>query len=274
MREIHTIVEAGRTEKQYWQDIWHYRALLCILSWRDVQVRYKQTALGVAWSILRPLLIMGVFTLVFGRIAGFPSEGNAPYALLVYAALLPWQFFSSALSEAGSSLLGNSNLITKVYFPRIFIPAGSVMTALADFATACVLLCVLLPIFRFTPSWHLIFLPFFVLLVAFAALGAGLLFAALNVRYRDFRYIIPFIVQFGLYVSPVGFSSALAPESWRWVYYLNPMVGIIEGFRWCILGAPALNPHSLLSSITTTAALLWLGIAYFRKMEKNFADEI
>ena len=274
MRETRIIIEPGRTEKNYWQDLWRYRELFYILSWRDIKVRYKQTAVGAAWSIVRPLLTMMVFTFVFGRIAGLPSEGKAPYAILVYAAMLPWQFFANALSESSNSLIGNANLITKVYFPRMIIPAGSVITSLVDFAIAFSLLLVLMLFYQFAPSWHIVFLPAFIVLVFFAAFGAGLYLTALNVRYRDFRYIIPFIVQFGLYISPVGFSSSVVPEHWRWAYNLNPMVGIIDGFRWCILPGAEWPAESLATSVVLTVLVTWLGVYYFRRMEKGFADEI
>ncbi|MGI9159895.1 MAG: ABC transporter permease [Saprospiraceae bacterium] len=274
MREKQVFIEAGRTEKHYWQDLWRYRELFYILAWRDIKVRYKQTALGAAWSILRPLLTTGVFTLVFGRIAGLPGEGNAPYALLVYAAMLPWQFFSNALSESSNSLIGNANLITKVYFPRMIVPTGAVITALVDFALALIILPVLLLFYRFTPSWHLVFLPIFMVLVFFTAFGAGLYLTALNVRYRHERYLIPFIVQFGLFISPVGFSSSVAPAHWRRAYNLNPMVGIIDGFRWCLLPGAPVPPERLAFSIVLTVLVTWLGVYYFRRMEKAFADTL
>ena len=274
MRETHIIIEPGRTEKNYWVDLWRYRELFYILSWRDIKVRYKQTVIGAAWSIVRPLLTMIVFTVVFGRIANLPTEGTAPYAILVYAAMLPWQFFANALSEASNSLVGNSNLITKVYFPRLIIPASSVITSFVDFAISFVLLLVLMVYYQYLPSWKMIFLPGFIVLTFFTAFGIGLYLTALNVKYRDFRYIIPFIVQFGLYISPVGFSSSVVPEQWRWLYNLNPMVGVIDGFRWCILGETALNVQSLVSAVAVTAAFTWIGVRYFRKMEKGFADVI
>jgi len=274
MRENHVCIEAGRTDKNYWQDLWRYRELLYILCWRDLKVRYKQTALGAAWSIVRPLLTMGVFTVVFGRIAGLPSEGNAPYALSVYVALLPWQFFANALVESSSSLIGNANLITKIYFPRMIIPAGAVITALADFAIAFSMLLVWMLFAQYTPSWRMVFLPAYILLVFFTAFGAGLFLTALNVQYRDFRYIIPFIVQMGLYISPVGFTSGVAPARWRWVYNLNPLVGIIDGFRWCILPGAPMPTASLAYAVVLTVFVTWLGVSYFRRMEKMFADAL
>lgn len=274
MRETRIIIEPGRTERNYWQDLWRYRELFYILSWRDIKVRYKQTVIGAAWGILRPLLTMIVFTVVFSRIAHLPSEGAAPYAILVYAAMLPWQFFANALSEASNSLIGNANLITKVYFPRLIIPASSVITSFVDFAISFALLFVLMAYYRYAPSWNIIFLPGFILLAFFTAFGIGLYLTALNVKYRDFRYIIPFIVQFGLYISPVGFSSNVVPDQWRWLYNLNPMVGVIDGFRWCILGESELNNASITAAVLITVLFTWIGIRYFRKMEKGFADVI
>lgn len=274
MRETRIIIEPGRTERNYWRDLWRYRELFYILSWRDIKVRYKQTVIGAAWGIVRPLLTMIVFTVVFSRIARLPSEGAAPYAILVYAAMLPWQFFANALSEASNSLIGNANLITKVYFPRLIIPASSVITSFVDFAISFALLFVLMAYYRYAPSWNIMLLPGFILLAFFTAFGIGLYLTALNVKYRDFRYIIPFIVQFGLYVSPVGFSSSVVPDPWRWLYNLNPMVGVIDGFRWCILGETALNSSSILTAVCISILFTWIGIRYFRRMEKGFADVI
>lgn len=274
MRETRIIIEPGRTERNYWQDLWRYRELFYILSWRDIKVRYKQTVIGAAWGILRPLLTMIVFTVVFSRIAQLPSEGAAPYAILVFAAMLPWQFFANALTESSNSLIGNANLITKVYFPRLIIPASSVITSFVDFAISFALLFVLMAWYGYAPSWNMVFLPGFIILAFFTAFGVGLYLTALNVKYRDFRYIIPFIVQFGLYISPVGFSSNVVPDHWRCIYNLNPMVGVIDGFRWCILGESALNRQSVLAAVIISVLFTWIGIRYFRKMEKGFADVI
>src|ERR1700674_5676737 len=230
-REI--IIEPGRSEKNYWHDLWRYRELFYILAWRDISVRYKQTAIGVIWALLRPFLAMVIFTVVFGRIAKLPSNG-IPYPILVFAAMLPWQFFANSLAEASGSLVANTNLISKVYFPRLIIPAGAVITSLVDLLISAVLLGVLMIWFRFMPDWRLLTLPFFTLMAFLAALGPGLLLTALNVKYRDFRYVIPFIVQFGLFISPVGFSSQVIPAHWRLAYSLNPLVGVIDGFRWAI----------------------------------------
>ncbi len=269
------IIEAGRAEKNYWKDLWRFRELFYILAWRDIKVRYKQTVIGAAWSILRPLLTMIIFTVVFSKVAKLPTEGTAPYAILVYAAMLPWQFFANALSESSGSLIGNSNLITKVYFPRLIIPASSVIVSLIDFAISFVILIGLCAWYQYIPSWHIIFLPLFIILVFFVAFGLGLLLTALNVKFRDFRYIIPFIIQFGLYISPVGFSSTIVPEKYQFIYSLNPMVGVIDGFRWCILDSSApINNYSLLSAIISTVLITFVGIQYFRKTEKGFADSI
>ena len=269
------ILEAGRAEKHYWRDIWAYRELFAILAWRDVSVRYKQTAIGVAWAIVQPLLTMIVFTIVFGRVAKLPTEGNAPYPIMVYAGMLPWFLFSSLLSGGSNSLVTNANLIGKVYFPRIIVPVAAGAVALVDFSINFALLGVLMLWFRFLPSWHLIFLPFFIVLALLASLGPALLMTAMNVKYRDFRYIIPFVVQFGIYVSPVGFSSSVVPAKWRFWYSLNPVVGAIDGFRWCVLGGKStLYLPGFFLSLGIVALFLWLGIAYFRRTEKTFADVI
>jgi len=268
------IIEAGRTEKNYWRDIWLYRELFYILSWRDIKVRYKQTVLGAAWSVLRPLLTMIIFTIIFGRVAKLPTEGAAPYAIMVYAAMLPWQFFANALAEASNSLVGNTNLITKIYFPRMIIPASSVIVSLVDFAISFALMLLLFLWYQYVPSWQILLLPLFVILTFFTSFGISLYITALNVKYRDFRYIIPFIVQFGLYVSPVGFSSSIVPVKWRLLYSLNPMVGVIDGFRWCILNEQKLYLPGFLLSLGVTFFFCFVGIRYFRNTEKSFADNI
>jgi lipopolysaccharide transport system permease protein len=268
------IIEAGRTERHYWKDLWHFRELFYFLAWRDILVRYKQTAVGVLWAVLRPLLTMIVFTVVFSKLANFPSDG-APYPILVFAAMLPWQFFASAIAEAGNSLIANANMISKVYFPRLVIPASAVIVSFVDFLISGVILIALMLWYSFLPDWRILMLPFFILLAFLAAIGTGLWIAALNVKYRDFRYIIPFIVQLGLYISPVGFSSSNIPEQWRFLYSLNPLVGIIDGFRWSILGgnSQVYWPGFFLSVSVVTLTLL-SGIYYFRKTEKYFADVI
>src|SRR5688572_28463314 len=270
-----TIIEAGRADRRYWRDLWHYRELFRVLAWRDVAVRYKQTVIGAAWAIIRPFLTMVVFTVIFSKIANLPSEGSAPYAIMVFAGMLPWTFFSTALSDASNSLLGNANLISKVYFPRIIVPMDAVGVALVDFTINVAMLAALMIWYQFVPTWQILLLPMFAALAVFASMGPGLWLTALNVKYRDFRYIIPFIVQFGLYVSPVGFSSSIVPEQWRLLYSLNPVVGIIDGLRWCILGGLSrfYLPGYLLS-IVVTLFFLWLGIRKFRSMEKSFADLI
>ncbi|HTG74491.1 MAG TPA: ABC transporter permease [Terriglobia bacterium] len=272
---VELVIEPGKTEKHYWADLWRYRELFWILAWRDFSVRYKQTIIGVVWALARPFLTMAVFTVIFGRIAGLQSDGKAPYALMVFAAMLPWSLFSTALGEASNSLIGNERLISKVYFPRLIIPAATVVTAFADFLISFVILLGLMAYYHFLPSWNLVFLPVFMVLALLASLGPGLWITALNVKYRDFRYVIPFLVQFGLYVSPVGFSSNVIPAEWRLIYNLNPLVGVIDGFRWCILGdeSPIYWPGFALSLVTVTS-FLWLGVNRFRKMEKTFADLI
>jgi lipopolysaccharide transport system permease protein len=269
------VIEPGRTEKNYWSDLWHYRELFLVLAWRDVSVRYKQTIIGVAWAIVRPFLTMIVFTVVFGRMAKLPSDGSAPYALMVFAAMLPWSLFSNALSESSNSLISNANLIGKVYFPRLIIPAATLVTAAIDFLISFIILIGMMVYYQFAPGWQMLLLPLFIILALLASLGPGLWITALNVKYRDFRYIIPFVVQFGLYVSPVGFSSKNVPEQWRMLFNLNPMVGVIDGFRWCILNgnSPIYMPGFLLS-LAIIALFLWLGVSRFRKMEKTFADLI
>jgi lipopolysaccharide transport system permease protein len=269
------VIEPGRADRHYWRDLWRYRELFYVLAWRDVSVRYKQTIIGLAWALVRPFLTMVVFTLVFNKLAKLPSEGTAPYALMVFAGLLPWQFFSTALSESSASLIGNANLISKVYFPRLIVPTASVVVSFVDFLVTFVLLVGLMAWYRFVPSWHIVALPIFVAMAFLASLGPGLWITALNVKYRDFRYVIPFIVQFGLYVSPVGFSSSIMPDEWRMLYSLNPMVGVIDGFRWALLGGEAqIYRPGFLVSCAMIALLLWIGIRTFRGMEKSFADLI
>lgn len=269
------IIEPGLADRHYWRDLWRYRELFFVLAWRDVSVRYKQTIIGLAWAIVQPLLTMVVFTIVFGKLANLPTEGAAPYALLVYSGLLPWQLFSSSLTGASGSLLGSANLISKVYFPRLIVPCAAVVVSFVDFLVSFVILVALMIWYQFLPGWQILTLPFFVFMAFLASLGPGLWITALNVKYRDFRYVIPFIVQFGLYVSPVGFSSAVVPAEWRLLYSLNPVVGVIDGFRWAILGGESrLYLPGFLLSWGVIAFFLWLGIRQFRKMEKSFADLI
>jgi lipopolysaccharide transport system permease protein len=269
------ILEPGRANKNYWADLWHYRELLFILGMRDVSVRYKQTIIGVAWAVLRPFITMLVFTLIFGRVARLPTEGGAPYALLVYVGMLPWYLFSTTLGDASNSLIVNSNLISKVYFPRLIVPASTLFPALIDFVVSFVILIGMMAWYQVVPGWQILALPFLIGLCLLTSLGPALWMTALNVKYRDFRYVIPFILQFGLYISPVGFSSNVIPESWRFVYSLNPMVGVIDAFRWSILGgdAPIYWP-GFASTIVVTLFFLCLGFTMFRKMEHAFADLI
>ena len=274
MAEQKLVIEAGRTEKHYWMDLWRYRELFYFLAWRDILVRYKQTAIGVAWALVRPLMTMVVFTVVFGKVAKLPSDG-VPYPVMVFAAMLPWQFFSNSLSEASNSLIGNSNLISKVYFPRLIIPTSAVITSFVDFLVSAVIMAGLMVWYRFAPGWELLTLPLFIAIAFAAAMGIGLWLTALNVKYRDFRYIVPFIVQFGLYISPVGFSTSVVPEKWRMLYSLNPMVGVIDGFRWAILGGTTkLYWPGFFLSNALVAIFLVTGVWYFRRTERTFADVI
>ncbi|WP_310490259.1 ABC transporter permease [Chamaesiphon sp. VAR_69_metabat_338] len=268
------IIEAGRAERQYWQDLWRYRELFYFLAWRDILVRYKQTAIGIAWALIRPFLTMVVFTVVFGNLAKLPSEG-VPYPILVFSAMLPWQFFANALSECSNSLIGNANLISKVYFPRLIVPVSAIVVSFVDFMISGIILLGLMAWYNYVPSWRILMLPVFVAIAFAASIGAGLLFASLNVKYRDFRFIVPFITQIGLYISPVGFSSNIVPEQYRLLYSLNPMVGVIDGFRWSILGGDAkLYLPGFALSLGLVLLLLVVGIVYFRKVEKTFADVI
>jgi lipopolysaccharide transport system permease protein len=269
------IIEQGRTEKNYWADLWRFRELFYFLAWRDILVRYKQTVVGVAWAVLRPFLTMVIFTVVFSRVAKLPSVGTAPYAILVMAGMLPWQFISASVSASSESLIGSSNLISKIYFPRLIVPSSSIVTSFVDFLITLVLMAAMMAWYRFAPDWRLLFLPLFVILAFGCALGVGLWLSALTVEYRDVRHIVPFIVQFGMYVSPVGFSSDLVPARWRLLYSLNPVVGIIDGFRWSLMrGQMSLQWPAILLSVVVTILLAAGGIWYFRKMERTFADVI
>ncbi len=267
------ILEAGRTSRHYWADLWRYRELLGFLAWRDIKVRYKQTVLGVVWALIQPAVTLAVFTFIFGRLAGMPS-GTAPYPLLVLCGLLPWQLFSAAFSNASGSLVANTHLISKVYFPRLIVPLSSVAVALIDFAVVLVLLVILCLWWQFVPDWRIVFVPLFIVLTLLTAIGTGLWLTALTVKYRDFRFVVPFLLQIGLFLSPVGFSSTNLPN-WQLVYSLNPMVGAIDGFRWCLLhGEPALNPVNLATSVVMALLLLASGLWYFRRTERTFADII
>jgi lipopolysaccharide transport system permease protein len=271
MNEI--TIEAGRAERQYWRDLWRYRELFYFLAWRDILVRYKQTVIGVAWAVLRPVLTMLVLTFIFGKLAKLPS-GGVPYPILVFCGMLPWQFFASAFMDSGNSLVSNSGMISKVYFPRLVVPVSSVITSFVDFLISSVLLCCLMAYYGFVPGPSVIVLPLFVMLAFATALGAGLWVSALMVRYRDFRFIVPFVVQFGLYISPVGFSSSVVPDEWRLLYSLNPMVGVIDGFRWAILGEQNIFLPGLAISVAGVTLIILSGIWYFRKTERTFADVI
>jgi len=275
MKPSRIVLEAGRIERNYWRDLWRYRELFAIFAWRDVAVRYRQTLIGVAWAIVRPFLTMVIFVVVFAHLARLPTDGAAPYALLIFAGLLPWFVFSTLLGEAADSLVGNANLIRKVYFPRIILPSSLIFATLVEFLINLALFGTLLIWFGFMPDWRVIFLPAFFLLAIALSLGPALLMTALNVKYRDFRYIIPFIIQLLLYVSPVGFSSGAVPAQWRFWYSLNPLVGVIDGFRWCLLGGQSeLYLPSLAISILLSVVFLWIGISYFRRTERTFADTI
>ncbi|MGW8247528.1 MAG: ABC transporter permease [Acidiferrobacterales bacterium] len=268
------VIEAGRSERHYWRDLWRYRELFYFLAWRDILVRYKQTVVGLFWALLRPLLTMIVLVIVFGKLAKLPS-GNVPYPILVFAALLPWQFFSNAITESGNSLIANANLLSKVYFPRLVVPASAVIVSFIDFLVSSLILACLMLWYGYLPGWQIFTLPLFILILFAAAIGPGLWIAALNVKYRDFRYIVPFVVQFGLYISPVGFSSSVIPEKWRLLYSINPMVGVIDGFRWAILGSETrIYWQGLILSLVLVLIVLITGIIYFRKTEKSFADVI
>ncbi len=272
-------IEPGRAERNYWKDLWRYRELFYILSWRDLKVRYKQTIIGVAWSVLRPLLTMMIFTFVFGQIAKFTAPPGVEYAVLVFAGLLPWQFFAAGLTEASNSLIGNERLISKVYFPRMIIPAASVITSLVDFFISLGLMFLLLIWYSTVPSINLVFLPLFIIMAFFASFGIGLWLTALNLKYRDFKYVVPFLVQIGLYLSPVGFTSdkasAMIPEKFRVLYYINPMAGVIDGFRWCFFGDKTpIYWTGMFISLVVIIIFLLIGIRTFRKMEKSFADLI
>jgi len=280
MEEV-LIIEPGMVEKNYWRDLWQYRELFYILSWRDIKVRYKQTVVGAAWGVIRPLLTMIVFVFVFGGVAHLATKGGPPYPIVVFAGLLPWQFFANALTEASNSMIGNTNLISKIYFPRMIIPASAVITSLVDLGISFGLLILMMILYMclhaYWPPIQIVLLPFYVILCFLISFGVGLLVTALNVKFRDFRYIIPFIVQFGIYITPVGFSSTVIAqkksEAMRLLFSLNPMVGVIDGFRWCIIGEPFYLP-SLLLSLGMMVIFLWLGVTYFRKTEKSFADLI
>jgi lipopolysaccharide transport system permease protein len=269
------LLEPGRLQRNYWSDLWRYRELFAVLAWRDLTVRYKQTAIGVAWALIRPLMTVAIFTIVFGRVAKLPSDGHAPYALMVFAGMLPWTLISSVLGESAGSLVNNSNLIAKIYFPRLIVPGAKIVVTVTDMAVSLILLLLMMVWYNYLPGWRMLFLPAFVLLAVLASFGPGLWLAAMNVKFRDFQYVVGFVVQFGLYVSPVGFSSSAIPEKWRLIYSLNPVVGVIDGFRWSLLGSDVpLYAPALLWSVVATLVMVWAGIAAFRRTERSFADQI
>ncbi len=271
------IIEAGKSEAHYWRDLWRFRELFEVLAWRDISVRYKQTYIGAAWAVIRPLLTILIGAGIFGGLARLPSDG-VPYAILVCAGTLPWYFFSNALSESSASLVGNANLISKIYFPRMILPMSAVVVAFVDFAISMLILVALMLWYQFPPTWRMLTLPLFTLLAFLSAAGPGLLFTALNVKYRDFRYIIPFVVQFGLYISPVFYSTTAIQEKYgdvgRMIVAINPIVGVIDGYRWAICGTTTLHWQSFGTSILLSLIMLFVGVWYFRRMEKTFADVI
>lgn len=268
------VIKPGMGSLHYWRDIWRYRELFFFLAWRDILVRYKQTAIGIVWSVIRPFMTMLVFTIVFSRLAKLPSNG-VPYPIMVFAAMLPWQFFANSLSESSNSLIDNANLLSKVYFPRLIVPASSVIVSLVDFFISCFILVGIMFWYRFVPDLKILLLPLFLLMAFMVSFGVGLWFSALNVKFRDFRYVVPFLVQFGLYISPVGFSSAIVPNEWRFLYFINPMVGVIDGFRWALLGdAFPVNWPGFWVSFFLMVLILSSGVQYFRRMERTFADVV
>jgi lipopolysaccharide transport system permease protein len=274
MTEFDLDIRPGLSGQNYWKDIWRYRELFYFLAWRDILVRYKQTVVGVVWALIRPFVAMVVFTVILGKLAKLPS-GGVPYPILVFCGLLPWQLFSSSFAESSNSIIANGSLIAKIYFPRLIVPAASVVVGFLDFLISFSFLGILLMWYRFLPDWRVFAIPVFVLIAAVMSFGVGLLIAALTVKYRDFRFVVPFIVQFGLYITPVGFSSEIVPENWRLLYSLNPLVGVIDGFRWAVLrGRTPLNLPGLFVSMAVVGGLLLLGVWYFRKTERTFADVI
>ena len=255
------------------RELWEYRELLYFLVWRDVKVRYKQTTLGAAWAVIQPFFTMVVFSIFFGRLAKLPSDG-VPYPVFAYCALVPWSYFATSLSQAGNSLVEHQRLITKVYFPRLMVPAASVVAGLLDLAIAFVVLLGMLLFYGMAPSFRILLLPAFVLLALLTSLGVGLWLSALNVRYRDVRYTMPFLIQLWLFLTPVAYSSSLVPERWRTLYGLNPMTGVVEGFRWALLGTSDPPGGMLVVSMVSVLGVLLAGLFYFRRVERNFADVV
>jgi len=255
-------------------EVWRFRELLGFLSWRDVALRYRQTTVGVLWAFIRPFVTMVIFTVVFGKVAGLPSDPHVPYPILTFTALLPWQFFSTAFADAANTIVGNGHMIAKIYFPRLVLPLASIAVALVDFGVSLLFLVAIMIGYRFVPSAHVIYLPFFFLLCLALTIGLGLWFAALYVKFRDMRHLIPFAVQIGLYASPVAYSTSRVPEKWRLVYSLNPMVAAIDGFRWCLLGTAPLYVPGLIAGTVVTIILFVTGLYYFKQSEPAFADVI
>lgn len=269
------IIEPNKATSDFIYELLQYRELFFFLAWRDILVRYKQTVIGIAWSVIRPLLSMIIFTVIFGRVAKLPTEGTVPYPIMVFSALLPWQYFANSMQSSSESLLKASHMVSKIYFPRLILPTSAVLVSAVDFAISFVLLCILMLIYRFIPSPLIVLMPVFFIPATITALGLGYWLSAIGVKYRDFRQIMPFIVQFGLYVSPVGFSSSIIPARWRMLYSLNPMVGVIDGFRWCIQGtSDSLYPPAFVISIIMSLIVFFSGLRFFRKTEKSFADFI
>lgn len=269
------VIEAGSADRHYWRDLLRYRELLFLLAWRDVTVKYKQTVIGASWAILKPVATMLILVLVFGKVAKLPTPDNIPYPILVLTGMLAWQLFAAGISSTSDSLVGSAGLISKVYFPRLIIPLSALAAVLVDFFVTVPLLVAAMFYYGITPGWNVLVFPAFVVLTVLASLSLGIWMSALNVRYRDVRVLIPFILQFGLYLSPVGYSIVVVPEEYRTLYSLNPMVGIIEGYRWSLLGeAEGLTPLSLGVSIGTVLVLLVGGLRYFRRTERTFADVI
>lgn len=267
------VIEPGALEREYWRDMWRFRELFAILTWRDLTLRHRQTVLGVAWSVIRPLTMVLIFTFVFGRVAKLPSDGSAPYPLMVFAGLLPWSLISNIVGQVCGNVLNNASLMAKIYFPRLLLPAVTVATALVDTLISVPLLFAMFLWFGFLPDWRIIFFPVFLVFAVLVSIGPGLWFTAMNVRYRDFQYVTGFFLQFGLYVSPVGFSSSAIPQQWRFLYSLNPAVAVIDGFRWCLFrGATPLYMPGFACSVVITALMLWAGVTYFRKAERTFVD--
>ena len=267
------VIEANRTGLLYLRDFWNYRELFFTLAWRDIVVRYKQTIVGILWTVLRPLATMVVFTVIFGKIAKLPSDEGVPYVLMVFGGMLPWQFISSTITTGSDALVGNQALISKVYFPRMIIPTARIIMALVELLINAVLFTALFAWYRFVPSWQVVCLPLFLILAILLALGSTYFISALNVKYRDFQYVVPFVVQLGLYISPIGFSSAVVPEKWRMLYACNPVVGIVDGIRWCLFDSPLMT-ESVISSSVISVLIFLFGIWFFRRTESEFADFI